>query len=346
MINRSAHAAVGRGRDGAESARRGSSRKAFTLVELLVVIAIIGILVALLLPAVQAAREAARRMQCSNNLKQVALAAHEFHDTNRKMPPGYLGPIPHRRVPTNGPVTNQLIGVMPYLLPYMEQENVQDRMVVDFRVERATGPWWSNAETWAVAHVRLNALLCPSTDAYMNNVGTSAFLNMYPEPNTAILQNGMFLVDDSGADLGRSNYLGCAGGFDRFDGSWKQFQGIFTNRSQNRFASVLDGTSNTLMFGETTGGYTYDPATGRQSRDVSFSWMGSGALPTAWGLAPPSPASKASWEQFNSEHPGVVQFAFADGSVRTISITVDRVAFIFAGGMADGQIVGDDALGN
>ena len=194
MINRSAHAAVGRGRDGAESARRGSSRKAFTLVELLVVIAIIGILVALLLPAVQAAREAARRMQCSNNLKQVALAAHEFHDTNRKMPPGYLGPIPHRRVPTNGPVTNQLIGVMPYLLPYMEQENVQDRMVVDFRVERATGPWWSNAETWAVAHVRLNALLCPSTDAYMNNVGTSAFLNMYPEPNTAILQNGMFLV--------------------------------------------------------------------------------------------------------------------------------------------------------
>ena len=100
------------------------------------------------------------------------------------------------------------------------------------------------------------------------------------------------------------------------------------------------------MFGETTGGYSYDPATGRQSRDVSFSWMGSGALPTAWGLAPPSPASKASWEQFNSEHPGVVQFAFADGSVRTISITVDRVAFIFAGGMADGQIVGDDALGN
>ncbi len=321
-----------------------TARDAFTLVELLVVIAIIGILVALLLPAVQSAREAARRMQCSNNLKQLALAAHEFHDTNRRMPPGYLGPIPHREVPEDSPATNQLIGVIPYLLPYLEQETVQDRMRIDMRVDVATAPWWTDAPTWAAAHVRLNSLLCPSTNAYQNSRGTTAFLNMYPAPDRAVLQNGMFLVSDFGRDLGRTNYVGCAGGFDRFEGGWKPFEGIFTNRSQNRFASILDGTSNTLLFGESTGGYTFDPDSGFHRREVSFSWMGAGALPTAWGLAPLAPATKPSWEQFNSEHPGIVQFAFLDGHVTALETSIEPAVLDMLGAVGDDGVIPGDAL--
>ncbi|MCO6455339.1 MAG: DUF1559 domain-containing protein [Pirellulaceae bacterium] len=322
-----------------------SWRAGFTLVELLVVIAIIGILVALLLPAVQAARETARRVQCSNNLKQLALAAHEFHDSFNKMPPGYLGPIPHQEVPLPGPVNDQLLGVMAYLLPYLEQENVQRQIGTEMNVAKRAGPWWGDAPTWAAAHVRLNSLLCPSTNAYANKQYTAALLNMYPEPGQAILQIGLFSVTGSGGQLGRSNYVGCAGGFDRFPGSWKWYEGVFTNRSENGFAQILDGTSTTLLFGETTGGYIFDPATGRQSRDISFTWIGCGALPTAWGLAPIAPASKPSWEQFGSEHPGVVQFAFADGSVHRLSVNIDPVVFVFAGGMADGHVVDLEALG-
>src|SRR5262245_9168987 len=96
----------------------------FTLVELLVVIAIIGILIALLLPAVQAAREAARRSQCVNNLKQIALASHNFHDAKQVLPPGYLGSTSTAK-PT---LDAQWIGVLPYLFPFMELGTVFDKI--------------------------------------------------------------------------------------------------------------------------------------------------------------------------------------------------------------------------
>ena len=98
---------------------RAVQRRAFTLVELLVVIAIIGILIALLLPAVQAAREAARRAQCSNNLRQLGVAAHHYHDANRHLPPG-IGYYPT----TNHGVFGTYFF---YLLPYIEQGNLYDR---------------------------------------------------------------------------------------------------------------------------------------------------------------------------------------------------------------------------
>src|SRR6186997_2133216 len=101
------------------------SRKGFTLVELLVVIAIIGVLVALLLPAVQAAREAGRRTSCSNNLRQVGLAAHQFNDVYERLPPGYLGPMPHDTWPAHMN-DNQYVGSLAYLLPFAEQKQVYD----------------------------------------------------------------------------------------------------------------------------------------------------------------------------------------------------------------------------
>ncbi len=144
--------------------RQNARRKGFTLVELLVVIAIIGILVALLLPAVQAAREAARRMQCSNRLKQLALAAHNFHDVHNRMPPGYLGQLTDDRSQIKydppaswGPPAefweNSWLGCNAYLLPYMEQNPLADRITAEMepveirwrptpRVRcKAGGPW-------------------------------------------------------------------------------------------------------------------------------------------------------------------------------------------------------------
>ena len=111
-------------------------RRGFTLVELLVVIAIIGILVALLLPAVQAAREAARRMQCSNNLKQLALACHNFHDVNRGFPPGLLcHKTPYPNPPTAAFDLGQGVGTLPFILPYIELQNVRDEFDIDLNVK-------------------------------------------------------------------------------------------------------------------------------------------------------------------------------------------------------------------
>ncbi len=140
------------------------SRKGFTLVELLVVIAIIGILVSLLLPAVQAAREAARRTQCVNNLKQFGLAIHNFHDTNRKFPPGNLGDP--NKVTLYGGSLQQYTGMIPYILPFMELKNLQDNIekeviTTDFIPTGSPSAWWQ----WAArvrfrrpASARLSAL--------------------------------------------------------------------------------------------------------------------------------------------------------------------------------------------
>ena len=114
-------------------------RRGFTLIELLVVIAI---LIALLLPAVQQAREAARRIQCKNRLKQIALAAQNFHDSRNALPPGYLGPIPvGTRNNSSNIGTFQQIGVLVFLLPFMELNNLEEQVRV-IKVIDQPGPAW------------------------------------------------------------------------------------------------------------------------------------------------------------------------------------------------------------
>jgi prepilin-type N-terminal cleavage/methylation domain-containing protein len=318
----------------------------FTLVELLVVIAIIGILVALLLPAVQSAREAARRMQCSNNLKQIALSSHNFHDTYRKLPPGILGPVPNNRYPSGTNTSqHQYIGTLVFLLPFMEQQPVYDRVdsVLNMRVDsyyprdhRAgdlVQPWYTQSASWSAAQTKIPAYVCPSANPF-NNQQTFAYT--YTLGNTI---NGAAFGSPS-PELGRTNYAGSAGGLGEglyANGSssgWDNYKGLFWPRSENRFADEIDGTSNTIAFGEVLGHRA--PPYDQGQMLVAFTWMGTGPMPTAWRL--PKPVSKPSWTQHGSMHPGVVLFALGDGSVRAVSESVDQTGYLYASGMQDGRI--------
>ena len=350
---------------------KAAKKRGFTLVELLVVIAIIGILIALLLPAVQAAREAARRTQCANNLKQIALASHNYHDTRKKFPPGHLGLADN--LWNAGLWGVQHVGVIPYLLPYMEQNNLYDQiqdtdyLKLDWSLTidggGAYGPWWGGAAPpgiYNAALTRINSLLCPSTDAYENQAGTGILWQPFRnggEPNNPAncpfgdgsLVLGLFSASSfSGQNLGRTNYQPVCGVLSNhpFPNSGEPHQGIYGNRTRNTFGSILDGSSNTLAFGEHVGGYDNYLA-GNLRRNYTSSWMGSGPLPAKWGLKNRYPCpidSNASqqpyykrWYNFSSEHPQITQFALADGSVRPISETIDLWPWYYISGMKDQQ---------
>lgn len=314
-------------------ARMRDRRRAFTLVELLVVIAIIGILVALLLPAVQAAREAARRTQCNNNLKQIAIACHNFHDTNSRFPPGVLGPYPQVPYPTD----NQYLSSIAYLLPFMEQQPIWDSIAIEKKVVRlptdpSPGNWWGEINTWNAAQIKINSLLCPSANAY-NSLQTIAFLNTYaPSSSSGTLEAAAF--GSGTANLGRTNYLGCMGGMGNLiNNGWTTYEGIFGSRSQTNMAGIVDGTSNTFMFGEAVG---QQVSTTNKGLLYGYAWMGCGNLPTAWGL---DPKGIKNWYQYSAEHPGVVLFALADGSVRGFPREFDINSFIFVSSRAERRVV-------
>lgn len=203
----------------------GRSRKGFTLVELLVVIAIIGILIALLLPAVQAAREAARRTQCTNNLKQLGIACHTYHDIWKTLPFMRGGTVTDGG--SSDPLSaEQSISGFVALLPFLEQQNV-----FDLAAEQNFGPVpWTEAPHW---NVQVPGLLCPSESYsregiadchYAFNLGTTVVNNhdFWGNPT-----NGMF--DNIGTDTANpTRRLG----------------------RTVRFGEVNDGLSNTLMMGE------------------------------------------------------------------------------------------------
>jgi prepilin-type N-terminal cleavage/methylation domain-containing protein len=304
--------------------------RGFTLVELLVVIAIIGILVALLLPAVQAAREAARRTQCVNSLKQIGLAAHNHHDTLKRFPTGGLSE-------SHSPGDHtQDVGSLVYLLPYMELNNVIQKFGINLNpdVLYAT-PYWQDGPTWTMAQSKIPTLTCPSATPDANTVGTVAWFDCDDQ-----LYLWMYYFDfPDGKDMGRSNYVGVAGPIGApANNGWSRYRGIFYHNSRNRMAEVTDGTSNTLMFGEYAGGYNGN------TLEFSSSWIGGGLLATYWGLSPQGGTGKPGWWQFGSMHTGVVQFVLADGSVRGCSRTVDDQTFWFQTGMSDGKTAAE--IGN
>ncbi len=308
------------------------SRRGFTLVELLVVIAIIGILVALLLPAIQAAREAARRTQSSNNLKQIALAAHNFHDTHQVFPPGCLG----SRV--GAPVDlDQGIGLLPFLMPFMELNTVREQITAGMDVRYTTTdavkpgntiPIWGTFagedpqyQTWTAAETKIGALLCPSAPEDNPSVGLGlSHITYFDDPYGTVTI--YYYAKDYNIPFGITNYVGCAGGMGRINHSgWDVWEGVFYTRSTTRMRDVVDGTSNVLMLGEFAGGYDANNVL-----QFNLAWISASAIPTAWGLAPDPTTdpnrTRPNWYQFGSFHSGTVQFALVDGAVRQISVDV------------------------
>jgi prepilin-type N-terminal cleavage/methylation domain-containing protein/prepilin-type processing-associated H-X9-DG protein len=299
-------------------------RAAFTLVELLVVIAIIGVLVALLLPAVQAAREAARRSSCSNNLKQLGIALHNYHDTVMKFPFGYqeAGGLYKRACWMQG------------LLPFMEQAPMYDKYA-------ATKVQWIMDVPAAIKDNPVKVLLCPSD----------------PSASSAPMgANGGLRPDGYGA---AGNYVGCTG--NNYMLGYGQLNGLFYYESANTFGSVIDGSSNSLAFGEVIirgksgsgwgdggsywggarwGGYGF---TTLEAPNTTIADQVYQCKSTTWKQAPCTSISSTDTQRnsLRSHHPGGAQVAFTDGSVRMITNTIDIVTYRALGTINGGETFGD-----
>lgn len=367
----------------AVAAKPVRKRVGFTLVELLVVVAVIGVLIALLLPAVQAAREAARRMRCCNRLKQLGLAAHNFHDVNNRFPPGYLGPVNWGGGPGSadyrteidyisgyddpGYYDNPWLGCLAYLLPYSEQGALAERILVEINPLKlkdtpgqphappAERGWWTDESSWDAACVKLSELICPTSNPYAAD--TSHIVCLSTAKPTSTVREYMLYASGFGADspLGLSSYVGCAGGFGTLPGSaWDVFRGVFGNRTTHRMDDINDGTSQTLLFGEGGVGKEWT----RSSTDdrfvphhhAAYVWMSVGALPTAWGLRPDQNPLALYWDYqdwhvFASDHNGLVHFCWADGAVRALSVQMDEYTYIAVSGMYDGARIHEEDLG-
>ena len=337
-------------------------RRGFTLIELLVVIAIIGVLIALLLPAVQSAREAARRAQCTNNLKQVGLALHNYESTNGSLPLGQ-GPTPTGF--WNG------WGAHARLLPFLEQQPLYT--AINFDLPR--GSSWNSLENITAQRTIVAAYLCPSDeDALTNAEG----------------HNNYYMNTGSLPAMSTNTPTGLFGGISSaFDPT------LYTSKLV-KFSAIRDGLSNTAAFSERIKGigrYNRDQVDGRRPSatiwdidaldsisptdptQVENFYLAcaqadiTGAMPaghfaqgTYWHLGSSycarynhvgPPNSRACIRGFNSDHngnhaassfhPGGVNTLLADGSVKFIKDTIDRGVWRAIGTKAGGEVISSDA---
>jgi prepilin-type N-terminal cleavage/methylation domain-containing protein len=349
-------------------------RRGFTLVELLVVIAIIGILVALLLPAIQAAREAARRSQCSNNLKQIGLAIHNFHDTYKHFPVGQ---------PDDD---NDNYSWSAYLLPFVEQQATYDQLrsggaaivyyggglnsqvhgsIVAQPGQNFPGGhptnntdnynWYAqvrNNHGNSIARTLISGFMCPSD--YLPKFDNNGYgKNNYccclgnDEPWTTCLQSlgstQWSWPSGSGATGGSAGQTGQTGMFRLAQNN--------DNHYVTRFSDLIDGSSNIIAVGEVSVSANVDlhildrifPIWAGGNNDWAGQWrIGSWARLTGpftyinnRTVAPIANGLSASDFSYGSMHPGGAQFVFADGTVKFLSDNIDSVVYAFLGHIRD-----------
>jgi prepilin-type N-terminal cleavage/methylation domain-containing protein/prepilin-type processing-associated H-X9-DG protein len=309
-----------------------ANRRGFTLIELLVVIAIIGVLVGLLLPAVQKIRETANRLKCQNNLKQIGLALHNYHDSQLSLPPGYRAALPYSDGTTD---TAPGWGWAAHILPQLEQDNVYRMIQFDLPVEHAL-----NAPA---VRTMLRLYLCPS--------------DLPPAAAFAV-------PDGFGNPLALAapaSYAACAGG-DESETTDRYGLGAFYRNSQVRLTDITDGTSTTILIGErawanaegiwagvVSGGVCrrgpYNPCPGSSSAwapaptlVLAHSHLNNTAADTDGGL-----------DDFSSKHSGGSNFLFGDGAVHFLrdvpgdrpggGYTPDGLIFQALGTRANGEII-------
>lgn len=291
-----------------------AKRAAFTLIELLVVIAIIAVLIALLLPAVQQAREAARRSQCKNNLKQVGLAMHNYHDTFRSFPPGWIAATRGVGPDVNGGLNGFGWGTM--ILPMMEQAAVYNQFRFELSISDNTGTP-SNRSLLATS---LPTFRCPSDTA----------------PVTWQLENTGGTVI---ADVASTNYLALFGlraieeCYTLPPGQTCTAEGIYYHNSRVRMADIVDGSSQTLMVGERV----HDRFPSTWSGVII---QGESPIERALGHADHTPNAAVHHEDFGSRHIGGTHFLMGDGSVRFISENVDLITYMGLGTIQGGEVAG------
>ncbi len=367
-------------------------RRGFTLIELLVVIAIIAVLISLLLPAVQSAREAARRAQCTNNMKQIGLALHNYESSNGVYPPGGVADESKAGI-WGGAGTNNIASWRALTIPFMEGGSIYNAINFNLSLNDQT----SSSAQWTALMTISNSWICPSDDNFQG-IGdgyrsSSGVWGNYPNGNSP--QNPFTGQPETRTPI--SNYAGsfgdnyCIGALTGAQNPWEYpypygtpllpgqgrigwpgfwgtafndqitaqiggaLRGYFAYRIANvgpvRISSIVDGTSNTIMIGETI------PA---QDADSNF-WDHNGCtlgttVPINWVTLRPVCSDGQLWGSADwqcrysyaakgakSKHPGGVNFTFGDGSVRFLKNSISLTAYCALGSRNGGEVVSADA---
>jgi prepilin-type N-terminal cleavage/methylation domain-containing protein/prepilin-type processing-associated H-X9-DG protein len=296
-------------------------RRGFTLIELLVVIAIIAILIGLLVPAVQKVRDAAARSQCQNNLKQIALAAHNFHGTYKRFPSAVNIPGQEKFGWPLAPDETRYYALFQALMPYVEQDNLRKNLI-----DNVPNPHYQNCNgPNSVGAQVVNIFICPS-DTGMPNPPVGQYQTYY---------------------FGLNSYGGCSGTSATDTSGRNMLQnGIFYMNSSVKIQGIIDGTSNTLLFGERS--RLNLPATSTSQSLSGWAWCNQFAQEdnTMNSSEPMEGILVHDLNQFGSQHAGgqISNFALADGSVRALSKSLDIITFQKISTRAGGEVFDESLL--